>query len=85
MSPPDDPGALHIFLWARNSREHCEAMRAALAYPDGDNFAAARALGLVNVARDTFKAMKPDREGEDYGARDIVAAALIMLDWDGEE
>lgn len=76
--------AEHIFQWARNSQEHWKMMVAARAYPEGENFSTSRAYQAFAVARRTYRDMQSDRQGESYSAADILAAAGLMLDWDGE-
>lgn len=76
--------AQHIFNWARNSAEHHKAMCAARSFPEGENFSASRAQGCFRAATSAYRAMRPDRQGESYSAADILDAAKLMLEWDGE-
>lgn len=77
-------GATHIFNWARNSHDlwlkMCVISSGEYITENG------RALAASNLAWLTFEHMKRAKEVEPglISAKDILRAAVMFLDWDGE-
>jgi hypothetical protein len=77
--------AEHIFNWARCDALLYRTLTGARAYPDSDNFTTARALALIGTATAVLRDMRKSGEQvSDYLALDVLKAACIMAEWDGE-
>lgn len=70
--------AEHILTWAECSQEHYKRLEALARYPRTANCATAAARMAFQLAIETYRAMRADRE--DYSPADILGAAILMLE-----